>query len=207
MNRHRKFPIIPFIVLVVTPILQARTIVNDFDPDAPFGKYKTFSFTRGSELERTGVLKNPETRDRVRNLIGGVLQTKGMHEIPRDENFDLAVRFWIGIQHKVEYDSIPVTDPFWGVWGGYPLYTYGPWLPYYTQQVERHYSDGSMIVDMIDGHTKQLVWRTYLTDTLKTPDKVAQQVQDDVAKGFAAYPPSPSDIEKARKRRAKAGAK
>ena len=65
--------------------------------------------------------------DRMMNLISGVLQMKNMNEVPIDQKFDLAVRYWVARQQKTEVQDVGFDDPYWGAWGGYPVFWNGPW--------------------------------------------------------------------------------
>jgi hypothetical protein len=54
------------------------------------------------------------------------------------------------------------------------------------------YTQGTLVVDLYDGHTKQLVWRGTGTDTASDKaDKNNAMIQKAVAKMFAHYPPQP----------------
>ena len=48
------------------------------------------------------------------------------------------------------------TDPNFG-----PFWTGGWWDPTYNDWWARTYNEGTLIIDLVDAHTKRLVWRAY----------------------------------------------
>ena len=189
-------------VLVFAMSLQAIDFRNDFDPDGKFANYHTFSFVKGIELDKSGLLNQPGMSDRIMNLISGVLQTKNMNEVPRDQKFDLAVRYWVARQQKTEVQDVGFDDPYWGAWGGYPVFWNGPWAFDYDDFVVKNYSQRTLIVDLLERKSKQLIWRTYLRDDVQSGQSALQVEWTDLNKAMIAYPPSAKEIEKMREKRA-----
>ena len=61
-----------------------------------------------------------------------------------------------------------------------------------TLQPSLQAGEGTLIIDMIDASTKQLVWRgsaTGVLDENPSPEKVTQNVNNAVAAILAQYPP------------------
>lgn len=49
---------------------------------------------------------------------------------------------------------------------------------------------GTLIVDVFDGSTKKLIWRTTATETLSTkPEKNDQKLEKNVEEMFKKFPP------------------
>jgi hypothetical protein len=202
MNSIRRSLILVICLAQATFPVSAE-VKNDFEPDAPFPQYKTFSFVKGIELDRGTLLQDPSIRERIKNLISGALEIRGLREIPRDEKYDLAVRYWVSRTNKMDVSYVPVDN--WAGWGGFPPFWDGPW--YYTYaEVTRNYQQGTLIVDLLDPSTKQLIWRTYVRENYNRPYEAVTKAQKDMAKAFAKYPPSKSDIEKMRSKRKKENA-
>jgi hypothetical protein len=66
----------------------------------------------------------------------------------------------------------------------------------------------TLIVDLIDAPTKALAWRLYIHQSFGGPSDPPNRMRDALDKGFAKYPPSPSERAKKAKKLAKAsGAK
>jgi hypothetical protein len=171
---------------------------NDFDPDVDFTRFKTFSIVGGIDFEKSGWLDEPEMHERFKNFVSGALEMRGLHEVPADAKPSLAVRFWVARRQKQE-----VTVYTTGPWGGYSPYWTGVWAYSYQEYVVDNYVQGSLIVDLIDPATKELVWRTYLRQKIEDRAKAYNEAKKNLYKAMAGLPPSSSDKEKMRGTRAK----
>lgn len=185
-------------------VFAAKTkTVTDFDPDGKFAAYKTYSIVGGKELSKTGLLASAENRERVANFVSGELELRGMREVPRDEPHDLAVRYWIARKAKTEETTLLVPDPWLA---GYPPYWTGAWSWYYEEHIIRNYVEGTLIIDLIDTRTKELVWRTYVKRDIEAGEdrlKAYEDLKKQVAKEFSAWPPTDAQRSDMRKERAK----
>lgn len=194
-----------FGVLAVITILPALAwssdVKTDFDPAVDFTKFKSFAFIGGHELDKSGVLANPENRERIKNFIGGVMENRGLHEVPRDTKYDLAVRYWVAKKQKADQQVVYSSDPM--IWGGYPTYWTGVWGGYYTEYVVHNYVEGTLVVDLLNPATKELVWRTYLRQKIEDRSEAYVEAKKNLNKSFALFPPDADAKEQMAKDRAK----
>jgi hypothetical protein len=197
MTGHSRIRIL---VLLLAPVLHAADVKTDFDPAADFHRYKTFSFIGGQELTKTGLLSNPATRERIKNFIAGAMGLHGLAEVPKDEKYDLAVRYWVARQHKSEEYVVPGDD---FMFAGYPPYWTGYWGWSYEEYVVHNYVQGTLVIDLIDPATKELVWRTFLRQKIEDRVKAYDEAKKNLEKSFARFPPSDPEKEKMRRQRQK----
>jgi Domain of unknown function (DUF4136) len=172
---------------------------NDFDPGAPFSTFKTFAFVAGIDLGKTGLMDDPDTRARIGNFVSGILETRGLQEVPRDQKYDVAVRVWIALRDRQNVSTIS----YGNYWGGYDPFWYGPWGYEYEETVIHDYKEGTLIIDLLNPVNKQLVWRTYLKRDFKDRAKAYDQAKSELNAAFAKYPPSPKEVENKSRERAK----
>jgi hypothetical protein len=92
-------------------------------------------------------------------------------------------------------------------WGGYAPYCTGVWGYSYEEYVVRNYVKGTLIVDLIDPATKELVWRTFLRQKIEDRAKAYNEAKQNLYKAIAVLPPSPTERERMRRERAKLEAK
>jgi hypothetical protein len=92
------------------------------------------------------------------------------------------VAFYVGLKERYDVDSMGHGLPVFhrglrGRWWKWPR-GYDAWAVPYTES--------TVIVDIIDARTNQLVWRGYDTDTLNTshPDKTLSKAVDNVLSRF-----------------------
>jgi hypothetical protein len=176
---------------------------TEFDPAVDFTGFKTFSFVPAANMAMSGTLKDPELRERIRNFIGGGLESRGLTEVPRDQKHDLAIRFWAAVQNKKSVEVNLAADPYWTAWGGYPPYWTGAWAYSYEEYVVRNYQEGTLVADLIDPVSKELVWRTVFHQDLSDRVKAYAALQKNLAKSFSQLPPSAKDKEKMEDKRRK----
>lgn len=182
------------IVLVLTSAIAclANEAKNDFDPAVDFSRYRSFAFVAGIDAGHTGLLDNPTVRERLRNFIAGALESRGLREVPRDEKFDLAIRYWAAKQDKSALKTVTKPALDGGYWGGYPGYWYGAWATFYHEYVVENFTDGTLLIDLIDPRTRELVWRTYLWERIEKPGEAYGEAKEHLYDAFAVFPPSDS---------------
>ncbi len=163
---------------------------NDYDPAVDFTKYRTFAIGEGQDLGKTGLLDNALTRRRVTSLIETRLSARGLREVAPDANPDLRVDYRVGNQEKQEVTTTPRTYPAGPYGYRYDPYSSGRWAPTYNDVMVRNYREGTLIIDLVDSGTTDLVWRTYLTRVLSDdPDKNLKGADQDLEKAFENFPP------------------
>jgi hypothetical protein len=182
------------------PAMAGDSEVNtDFDPAVDFTKFKTYSFIGGHELVKTGLLKDPQVRERIKNFISGVMELHGLTEVPRDQKYDMAVRYWVARQDQREEQAVYYQDPM--VWGGYPPYWSGAWSWCYTEYIVHNYVEGTLVVDLLNPVNKELLWRTYLRQKIEDRPKAYDQAKKNLNKSFDMFPPDEKEKEKMQKER------
>jgi hypothetical protein len=193
--------IVVALCLALPAMASASDVKTDFDPAVDFTKFKTYSFVGGQELGRTGLLANREMRQRVMNFISGVMENRGLREVPRDTPHDLAVRYWVARRQKTDEKVVYDHDAY--MWAGYPPYWSGAWGWCYTEYVVTHYVEGTLVVDLLNPANKELVWRTYLRQKIEDRAKAYVEAKKNLNKSFALFPPDESTKEKMKKERAR----
>jgi hypothetical protein len=170
-------------------------IKTDYDTKADFSKYKTYAFQSGRIIlpENIPDTNNTLIDNRIRNAVAAQMEAKGIKQDPT--NPDLVVTYVAGAKNKqeVERQIAAPPPPGWAAGGWYQPGYYGPggwWDPGYNAYFTRKYTEGTLIVDLVDPKAKELVWRAYVTgEVTKIPDDRA--VNKLFARIFAQYPPKP----------------
>jgi hypothetical protein len=164
----------------------AAAVRVDFDPEARFAEYRTFRFiTYGpDEKPPTGVISNPGLREQFEARFGAALERHGLKRAKPDEEADLVVRWWTGLEEAREADRI----------NGYGLYVDGYWSSIYSLSVKETVGKLLFVVDLIDARERDLAWRAYLlvkaTDPVRTRDRLAKQIE----RALDQYPPDEADL-------------
>jgi hypothetical protein len=159
----------------------AQDVHVDYDHQANFAQYHTFAWRAPhSAAKANSIVDNTLVRERLEHAVDAQLVKKGLSEAT--VNPDVYLEYHIAAQNERLVNHYP---GYWGGWrwGGY-------WGPSTT--VTR-LTRGTVVLDMIDAHTNQLVWRSYATDTGRDPldANSEKHVNKIAAKTFEKFPPAP----------------
>jgi hypothetical protein len=99
--------------------------------------------------------------------------SRGLTEVSAADMPDFYVTYHVGVANRYNLNAIGFHRGWWG-WSR----TYDVWAVPYTES--------TLMVDVIDAHTNQLVWRGYDSDTLNTnkPDKTFDKAVNNVVSQF-----------------------
>ena len=154
---------------------------SDFTKSYPLRSLKTFAFKPQHRISRDPLANNDIWGNDVREAIRNDLSQHGIFEATAGSP-DFYVAFYVGLQERYDVNYVPYGLPvvhrgFHSGWWGWPR-GYDAWAVPYTES--------TIIVDVIDAHTNQLVWRGYDSDTLnsKNPDKTLTKAVDNVLSRF-----------------------
>jgi Domain of unknown function (DUF4136) len=195
LNAQRIFPMISqrhFVCLAALTFscvmgCTSIDVKTDFDETADFTKFRTFAFAGMTDLNQAGVLSNSLMRKRIESAIARELTKKGLNHVELDQNPDLLVHYWMGITDK---ETIDTTGPSMGAYGWHGRYGYGAG---YTGVTTYEYRQGTLITDLIESSTKELVWRATMAANLEdTPRGNIELGNQAITEAFEKYPPSRS---------------
>jgi hypothetical protein len=152
----------------------AQQVKTDFDHQANFSQYKTYSW---QEIKPTNSLWNA----RIKNAVDAQLTAKGWTQV--DNGGDVAV-VAIGTT-QTERTLQTFYDGMGGGWRWRGMGGMGE-----ATTTEQDYKEGTLLVDMYDGKTKQLIWRGSAQDTVSNKaEKNEKNLNKGVAKMFKKFPP------------------
>jgi Domain of unknown function (DUF4136) len=148
-------------------------VTMDYDKQANFSKYKTYTLTP----ESSALQVNELNRRRILGDIESQLSLKGL---AKSESGDLLVDVRISAQERKEATSNSS--------GGYGY----RWGGGFTTVSVQTYIDGTLIISLIDAGKKELVWQGSGLKTID-PDATPQQREQNISAAVAAimknYPP------------------
>ena len=157
-------------------------IHHDYDVEADFSRYRTWGWMPAAPEAAQDVdaarASNSLVDRRIRAAVDAALTAKGL---TADETApDVLVVYHTGLKDKVD-----ITD-----WGYSYSGTYWGWA---GRDIDaQNYTEGTLIVDLVDASSRQLVWRgsaTGVVDPARTPEERERAVREIVAKMFDKYPP------------------
>lgn len=162
----------------------AQDVRVDYDHAANFDAYHTFAWrpVHGA-AKANGVVDNTLLETRLERAVDAQLVSKGFTEASGKP--DVYLEYHVGARNVVDrYVSPGYWGPGWG-WRRRPYYWGAPAV------TSNRYTEGTVVVDMIDARTNQLLWRAYAHDTGNNPmDANSEKHLKKIAeKAFQHFPP------------------
>jgi len=169
------------LALVLVAGCSSVTVNYDYDTNVDWAKFKTYAWM-GSSGTPPGsaepVMDSGLLDQRIRSSVEWEMDARGIK--PSDDP-DILVVYHVGTKDKIQ-----VTD--WGY--HYSDYYWG----YGGRQIDvNQYTEGTLVIDIVDAETKSLVWRGVgqgvVDRTQRSPEKIQQDIDKVVNKIMASFPP------------------
>ena len=158
------------VALIATQNANAQKVTMEFDQDAPFSDYKTFTVREGHLNSKDPALNSALVTQQIDDDISKALTAKGLLEVPKGA--DLNVNYRLGAARKTEVETYPAG--WWGMG---------------TRVVRVPYAEGTLVIDLRDAQRHALVWRAIASVEKSDASKIQGKLNDMVKKSFEKYPP------------------
>lgn len=161
-------------LLMLTAAVQAQKVKVNYDKKVDFSRYKTYSWDVGMPAIQ------PEVDKYIQAAIDVILADRGWKLV--QENPDARVVYYVSqnASTQVVTDSYGYGAGDW-YWRGMP----GAATPSYDT-----YRKGTVVVDIVDVQSKQMVWRGSATETIvQDRDEMIKRFQKMMDKMWKNFPP------------------
>jgi len=161
-----------FFALVIGTVCKAQDVTYNFMPGTDFSKYHTYKWV---SIEG-GAHPNQIMDQEIKQSIDAQLASKGMTKTDSDKA-DLYVGYQVAVDQEKQWNA-------WGTGRGF-----GGGMGSATSST---ISNGTLVLDMYDPGTKQLVWTGRETKTLdpsSNQEKNMKNLNKAMAKLMKNYPP------------------
>lgn len=165
-------------------------VTTDYDPEYRLSPTASYAWLDAPKHQTDPFVDNDLLARRVHRAVDEQLAANGLRPVTDGKQPDLLVTYHVGAQEKMDID----TTDFYGYYGYYPCWhCWGPG-PYYGGRDVwvRYYTEASLLIDIVDAKTKQLVWRGVADRRLPKFDDPAQRdayVNETVRAIFQYFPP------------------
>jgi len=158
----------------------AQQVNTEADPGYDFSKIKTFSAKIATPWG------NPIGQNMVLEDVQQGIEKKGWQQAPEGAA-DAEVLIHGATQQKHNLNTF-----YSGMGGGWGWRGFGGMGMATSTTTTSEYTEGTLVVDIYDAHTKQLVWRGTATDEIKSKqEKREKQMEKASEKLFKKFPPEP----------------
>jgi hypothetical protein len=177
MKMQRVVFVLMGMMLLFAGKLSAGDVKTDYDRNANFSQYKTYSWQQVKT-------KNLLDVDRIKSSVNAALAAKGWTQV--DSGGDVSV-----VAIEITRNQQTLNTFYDGFGGGWRWRGFGG-MGEATTTTET-YKVGTLVVDLFDAKTKELVWRGSSSDTLSNnSEKNIKNMDKDVEKMFKNFPPGSS---------------
>lgn len=157
----------------------AQQVKTDYDREANFGQYKTYSWEHVNT-------RDPLFVDRIKNSVNAALAAKGLTQV--DSGGDVSI-----VAVEITRNQQTLNTFYDGLGGGWGWRRFGGGGFGEATTTTEIYKVGTLVVDLFDTKTKKLLWRGTSSDTLSNnSDKNIKNLDKGVEKMFKQFPPSAS---------------
>jgi uncharacterized protein DUF4136 len=164
-------------LVLLGTIALAKSVTYDYDPGADFSRYKTYAWTRGTEL--TDELNHA----RIVRAVDAQLVAEGLTRVEPGARPEVLVAYHASFERNVEIQGF---SHGWGPFGlGGDRIGSARVQPVLV---------GTLVVDIIDARTNAIVWRATASSDINpatSPQKRDQKIASATEKMFKNYPPRP----------------
>src|SRR6202162_561593 len=152
----------------------AQQVKTDFDHQANFSQYKTYSW---QEIKPPNSLWDA----RIKSAVDAQLAAKGWTQV--DSGGDVAI-----VAIATSHTERTLQTFYDGMGGGWRWRGFGGMGESTT--TEQDYTEGTLVVDLYDTKTKQLIWRGSAEDMVSNnAEKNEKNLNKGVEKMFKKFPP------------------
>lgn len=165
-------------------------VSNDYDHSVDFSQFHTYAFVTPDVNVPNPLYNSPLLLANIKGNLSRELGTRGLTQ--QLTNPDLLVKIHTYTENKARTIYGGAYSPFFPYYGGWGRFGYLPyWGGYYggwSQPYQQQYTQGTLLVDMIDARTNQLVWRGAVQGVVDRPNRLERQVARGVHKLMKEYP-------------------
>jgi hypothetical protein len=179
-----RFWLAVLLLLLLAGCATGPAVRTDIDPQADFGRYRTWAFYEPIAMEANGYTSF--TTQRIRDAVRTQMDARGYVYDPATP--DLKVNFQGIVEDRTDVYTVPRTDFAW--YYSYRARSYVAVPVWYDEAQVRNYRQGTLTIDLVDARANRMVWTGSAIGrvTRKTPQERAVEIDGAVAAIFARYP-------------------
>lgn len=167
--------------------------VTDMDPTVEFDRYKTFAWGESKVEVSNPVYDSDLINDRIRRAVENEFEKRGIRK--KAYNPDFIVRYHTYTEEKERTTGSHPYHYRYYPYGYYP-FAFGWGYPYYywmTPKQTAEYTEGTLILDIIDRRSDELIWRGSVSGNVDDENRLRKQIEKGIKAIMKKYPVSPDD--------------
>lgn len=159
-------------------------VSTDYDPNWQLPSDPSYAWMPHPMSKADPMIDNDLVAGRIYRAVDEQLAGKGFSVAKSDADVTVLVAYHIGEEEKLDVNTFHSNYgyfPCWHCWG--PGFDSDVWVSQYTQ--------GKLIIDLIDAKSKQLVWRGIASrrvPSFNSPQERDQYIRESIAAIFKKFP-------------------
>lgn len=169
--------------LLVPSFAEAQKVRTDYAHGTDFSKYKTYQWVKISDNPDLNQLMD----QRIKSAFEADLTKEGLTQV--QDNADLLIGYQAAVSQQTQLHTYS-SDMGGAGWGYGARWGYGWGGSSSSTTTSSTIRNGTLVLDMMDPKTKQLVFRGIATDTLSDkPEKNVKKISKASKKILEKFPP------------------
>ncbi len=174
---------IAFMIFWTANLVLAQKVTTDYDKNTDFSKYQKYQFLGWAD--NSDQVMNDLDKTRMREAFQSELAARNLKAM--DSDGDVTISLYVVVNQKTStsaYTTYHGRTGYgyrrggWGWGNGYSTTTYS----------ESDYLQGTLVMDVFDGESKELIWEGVATQAIKDPKKREKSIPKTVAKLMKKFP-------------------
>ncbi len=166
-------------------------VESDYDPEWQLKPSSTYAWLPPTKkLITNPAVDNDLFAKRMRGAVDEQLKAKGLATATVD-SADLLITYHVTSETKVDVDTFHSSYGYYPCWGGCWGPGWGGRMGYGSDVYVREYTAGTLMVDVVDGKSRELRWRgtsQRRVPTFKTPQEREAFIRETVTAIFQKFP-------------------
>ena len=180
-------------ILFAALVMLSGCAVTDFDRSVNFNAYKTFAWGKADIKVNNPVYESQLIQKNIRTTVEGEFAKRGIVRDKKDPDFIVSYHTYTEAKERTDgrsfygYPFYPHRFyPFMYGWG------WGWGMPYtYAERQTYNYTEGTLIIDVTDAKTDELVWRGAVTGKVDDVSNLQKQITKGIRAIMKKYPVTP----------------
>jgi hypothetical protein len=169
---------------------QSIRVYTDWDPEISLMSLSRFAWLEPPEAEGASPFAdNSLLRKRLRIALHNVLAARGYRKVETPEEADFLVTYSVILEDRIRVDG-----SYSSGYGGYRRHGYGT---SYASANFRNYQDSTLLIDLLDPKSQDLIWRGWGSGMLPTRDRKPNErrLNSGVRQILNRFPPDPFEAQ------------
>ncbi|MFC6996261.1 DUF4136 domain-containing protein [Rufibacter roseus] len=184
------------LVMGFTGCAPTFNVSTDYDKATNFQQYQTWSWYQDQPVAKSDSTRRYSTflDKRIKTAVENEMARRGFTKADSRKEADMLLAYDVSIEsmQEVRPDYMTIPSIGFGYWYGY-RYAYR-YNRLYNNTTVREYQEGTIILDIVDTKSNELVWRGTGQTTGGEKALTQEKVQEIVTQILAKYPPQNTGV-------------